>query len=732
MIYVTRDRVAKPAHLSSKAAEEAETLRSQTFVQPASVRGQKRFEFDESIWLHPEVVEALGLLFAGKCAYCETPLSEDDSGVVDHFRPRTDALDLDQRATPDHYAWLAYAWENLYLACRICSLNKGVQFPVAGRRAPADSVGADLRRDERALLLDPCQDRIGRHLVFQDDGTVDAVRRRSGRDLRGRITIKILGLNRRELVDRRQALAERVMKLLRRALDPEQGLEAQKRAARELRNLSERRRPFAGSVRQVYERRLRGAGDALRKSRVRGELEELAKRIREAARGAPEERVHELAEPEELDEGAVSATPTAYLDWVEIQNFRAIHKLELGFFPRDDRAGWKVLLGENGFGKSSVLQAIGLTLIGQEGVDALSLDPAKLLRRGARKGHVKVGLTTAHEPLELHLDRKKIRAKGGAARLAPLLLRGYGATRLLPPPGDDGPEGLKPGVRHWIRSLFNPYEPLLDAAGWLAGLPRSGFERASRTLGDLLDLRKREVLRRAKGRVRVHNLETRTRVELDQLSDGYQSVLAVAVDLMAGAPEGLHDLQNTPGIVLLDEIGAHLHPRWRMRIVSDLRRAFPKIQFLATTHEPLCLRGLKMGEIEVLRRDEKDRLRFETDLPSPEGLRIDQLLTSHLFGLYTTIDEAVERKFRRYYQLLAAPELGPDEKSQLHQLRSELSGYGVLGYTRRDQMVYDAIDDFLASEQESPREGYEMRWQETRQKVQDIWRWIDFKEAPKK
>jgi len=62
------------------------------------------------------------------------------------------------------------------------------------------------------------------------------------------------------------------------------------------------------------------------------------------------------------------------------------------------------------------------------------------------------------------------------------------------------------------------------------------------------------------------------------------------------------NLTSASAIVLIDELDAHLHPRWKMRIVSSLRKAFPQVQFIASTHDPLVLRGIRNNEVAVLRR----------------------------------------------------------------------------------------------------------------------------------
>ena len=214
-------------------------------------------------------------------------------------------------------------------------------------------------------------------------------------------------------------------------------------------------------------------------------------------------------------------------------------------------------------------------------------------------------------------------------------------------------------------------------------------------------------------------------VTLDELSAGYQSVVVLAVDIMAGVFGQARDLRFASGIVLIDELDAHLHPRWKMQIVSSLRRTFPGLQFIATTHEPLCLRGLKTGEIAVMRRENRT-VKVIGDVPSPEGLRVDQLLTSPLFGLHSTVDPAADRDFQRYYQLLGKTVLTNEEERERQELSRRLTEAGILGtpvvgHTRRDQLIYDAVDRYLAKEPLLSADERTQFREETKQKVASIW-----------
>src|SRR5262249_51789181 len=134
---------------------------------------------------------------------------------------------------------------------------------------------------------------------------------------------------------------------------------------------------------------------------------------------------------------------------------------------------------------------------------------------------------------------------------------------------------------------------------------------------------------------------------LGELSDGYQSVLALAGDIMMGMADKWERMDLAEGVVLVDEIEAHLHPMWKLEIASRLRCVFPKVQFMVTTHDPLCLRGLHPGEIAVLRKA-AGSVSVEIVKESIDHLRADQLLTSPLFGLPLTRDPRFQERTERY------------------------------------------------------------------------------------
>jgi len=414
---------------------------------------------------------------------------------------------------------------------------------------------------------------------------------------------------------------------------------------------------------------------------------------------------------------------TRFIERVVIHNFKVIGDLELEFPPlRADEGSWLMLLGENGTGKSTILEAVALTLMGERARRAAKHGPRECLRYGEDSGHVKVFLTGSLEPIELHFSRGSNRFEFKPDAEPKILLLGYGATRLLPRRGHKPAPSPKASK---TENLFDPFIPLSDATGWLYDLPKKVFDRMEEGLKQLLLLGDgdRFVKRRNARRIEIEAFGART--PLDDLSDGYQSVLALAADIMSVMRLRWKEtpMSLVEGIVLVDEIDAHLHPRWKMRIVERLRKVLPRLQFLVTSHDPLCLRGLHEGEVVVMQRHEKNGPYAIKKLPAPDALRIDQILTSDYFGLNTTIDPETEELFEEYYNLLVLRSPTTEQKRRVAQIRGRLKRLELMGTTRRERLVLEAADRYLARRESVTDEDERLRLDdEAKEELARMWK----------
>jgi hypothetical protein len=171
------------------------------------------------------------------------------------------------------------------------------------------------------------------------------------------------------------------------------------------------------------------------------------------------------------------------------------------------------------------------------------------------------------------------------------------------------------------------------------------------------------------------------RVRLDALSDGYLTTAGWVVDLIARwverkreleEPIGPDLLSEMTGIVLIDEIDLHLHPVWQLRVIEDLRGLFPRLSFVATTHNPLTVLGAAAGETYVVRRDgDKVELVQQDVLP---GHDIDRVLFEQ-FGVEHTFDRLTRDLLKEHRDLLeqGTPETDP-RRAEIERQLQELLG----------------------------------------------------------
>lgn len=291
----------------------------------------------------PDLDGELRRLFHDKCAFCERCVPV----TTYRFRPTSEALPILDREGSLAYGWLADAWQNLYTICKECRPSRMSYFPVAGARVPVppakvyeEYVTAGNGRwpypidvapwaggiEEGPQLLDPCVDSdLREHLYAKPDGSWATT------TLQGDETIRHYRLNRPELVASRLAAAER---------EGNRFQEARASLASD---------GFA-SLSDILPHQMEHGGF----------LESLARRMFADA-GAQD--LPKTVKPRTAKLPDYSDPPT--LTRVAIRGFKGIEDLVVTLPARaepTDPAPALLILGENAAGKSSILEAIALTL----------------------------------------------------------------------------------------------------------------------------------------------------------------------------------------------------------------------------------------------------------------------------------------------------------------------------------------------------------------------------------
>jgi hypothetical protein len=676
----------------SEAVDIARREAERFYDTPQSSRKQSRFAFERHFRpLAEKLLLGLRVEFLDKCAYCETLFSRA-SAVTNVFRPYDGVEESGGEYLGDHYWAQAFEWHNFVASCNVCARYKGQRFPVKGKRGAANASRMALQSEE-PLLLDPCSDLADEHLLFLPDGSV------SGRTDRGRHSIEIYGLARSDLVKARADEAQRFLVALRGDAAGRDAAEAMTRD----------REPFAALKRQLLASEPARAGVGVSVPLAGVPSATAAGSVSAAVPVAVQKQAVAAQRAFDAEREAVSTESKSglqhyrararFIERVQIHNFLSIERLDLDPASSEaDRAPCFAILGDNAVGKSSVLKAIALALGGARYAERLQLKPADVLRYGADAGQVSLWVSGFKEPTVMRFKRRA-RALQFEQEQSRALLFGYGSSRLLP----SGRHRPRKGMQHAkIDNLFDPFLPLSDAEAWLLKAKPEQFDEAAMRIRQLLMWPDETTLVRSRGKQPTVRVEVKPpgrsravpqRYEFKHLSDGYQSMLGFAADLMEIMfGQGYQSMGAAQGVVLIDELGNHLHPRWRMQIVARLREAFPNVQFVFSTHDPLCLRGLRTGEVVVLQLDAQRKVYALTDLPSISGLRVDQLLQSEHFGLGSTVEPEMQQDYERYLTLKRVPTRSAEQGTELDRLAQRLFDPRALAASPQERVVLDFME----------------------------------------
>lgn len=689
---IDRAFVPRPERLrSTNLATQLGQLREH-FRLEQQVRMRQRAPYDPDVLLHDEVIHALDEVFARKCAYCEQVLDRSFRNVG-HYRPVSNASSAnDQPESPDHYSWLAYDWKNLLLICPGCNRHKRNLFPVRGeRRALLMSTWSEAGKGEEALLLDPCADDPVAHIGFTLHGETYPLSER------GMTTIEVLGLDRPELRHARAQAIGLVLTSLKSSSGS--GKRGDRANGATVCNESS---PHYGAV-WIFLLELCKRAKApkpvryfLARAHIAAVLGYLASVDAENLHTALDSMRHPLplALPASQPHRATfrhEVREQAPLASITIQNFKGIRQLEMTLPPPDsERASATMLLGENSTGKSSVLQAIAIPLMSQGNLSRLGLNAEDFVSRAKgswqfdRTGALAVTLRFADKStvrLSYSEDSNRFVVEGRKK----VTLLAYGSRRIF--------QANVAGTAN--RSLFNPMAALRDPSTWLHRLDGQQFDAVARAMRAILALRPDDRIFRSEGVVLVQAHGRTSPIE--HMSDGYRSLFGMAADIMRNMLEDSPNLEYARGIVLIDEIETHLHPRWKLRVMAALREAMPHVQYIATTHDPLCLRGMRNGEVQLMYRTADSEVALLTDLPNIELLRIEQILISDYFGLFSTAEPAQERMLNELSGLVRGSdaELLPSQRTRRDWLLEQYGGIPTIRESLDRQILAEALTRHL-------------------------------------
>lgn len=320
---------------------------------------------------------------------------------------------------------------------------------------------------------------------------------------------------------------------------------------------------------------------------------------------------------------------------IEITNIRNIEKLVWELPDGQDLAGWHVLIGDNGSGKTTILRAIARLLMGTSRIYPIYGN--NKIKKTENTGLARLGLSydelyddkslinIDEEMIQIRLisqgDNTSIHSPAGLINLHNAeygwFSASYGSSRRFV--GNKlGDISLMEDENFRTKShlpLISEDFAFVDVQNWLITLnykysenepEKTLFNRIVHFINQKGFLPHNIRLLNATPFGVIFLDADDNEVELIELASGYRSTLAIILDIIRqmsifypNKPLFNDDFTQVipPGVVLIDEVDAHLHPSWQREIGRKLTALFPNIQFIVTTHSPLVCQASVKGSI---------------------------------------------------------------------------------------------------------------------------------------
>lgn len=424
---------------------------------------------------------------------------------------------------------------------------------------------------------------------------------------------------------------------------------------------------------------------------------------------------------------------------ISLKHIKLFEAFEWALEEDDPGAGWHVLLGDNGSGKSTVLRACAVALMGPREAPALRQNWAEWLSRDAQEGAI-------HLDLSRDKDWDPRQRRGAVTMDSLLSVAGLSdPTRVLSVGVTLDPQGIADATGNsadyrgpwrsedgWFSASFGPFRrfsggnqeydrlfssrpalarhltifgegvALTKTLDWLQELRFQQLERrASREepieepdlLQEVMEFINQDgflpngtCLREVNSREVVFRDGNGVDIGIEALSDGYRSILSLALELLRQLtkvydPRALFQPGDgtiqVAGVVLIDEIDVHLHPSWQRRVGPWLTKHFPNIQFIVTTHSPLICQGANPGSITRLAQPGDDDIGGRVTGAALNRLLYGNILEAYGSGVFGT---QVERS-----------DAGQDKLQRLAALNRKARRTGLREDEEREQRQLQAI-----------------------------------------
>lgn len=388
-----------------------------------------------------------------------------------------------------------------------------------------------------------------------------------------------------------------------------------------------------------------------------------------------------------------------YITKITLKDIRCFEDVKVDLSSSEGAKMWLVIVGNNGVGKTSMLRSIAMGLCDLTGAASLLQDSyGDCIRKGSKKGSIEIELIHNSKQYSIETliyksvaDLELIYRDPVLEKTIPwkeIFICGYGANRSIE--GDSSHESYSSADA--VYTLFGYDYALQNPELMLLRRVRRS-EKSEKEICDWLA----DILMLPKGSIKLTDFgititDHGHEIVWGSLADGYEATMTLVLDMLGWAMlAGIKKYKNKlSGIVLIDELEQHLHPELQRRIIKNLNKVFPKIQFIATSHSPICAAGLadlpdENCSLELLKRLKNGFVDSE-NLSTMRGWRYDQILRSSAFG---TPDRNIttERLMNQIRKLYMKEKLTKKEEDKLEELLEELKEKSPVGAEEQNMWI---------------------------------------------
>lgn len=381
-----------------------------------------------------------------------------------------------------------------------------------------------------------------------------------------------------------------------------------------------------------------------------------------------------------------------FLKNIRISNFKAIEEMKLEF-----EEGFNLIIGDNGVGKTSILEAVSVTLggflRGIDGVDSKNFSKDEIRCKNELLGSGSWNMsyiTPIQVDCQVELDeknyswtRRKNSIKASRSTVEPTDICKK-AAQLVNDRNSILPVlNYQSVARMWAQKrekkenifkkddfsrsvgyidclsqeannkLFLNWCRKMEQVSWQEDKKIDEYETVKLALAKFMSIMNNGNVTKVfydKKQEELVYMENGKVLPIRYLSSGYQSsiwmALEIAYRMAVLNPDLLGDVTNkTSGIVLIDELDLHLHPKWQWKVIEALQSTFPKVQFIATTHSPIILASCK--NVRVISIDEEMNVEYKNSL---YGSQVNDVL--EVYQNSNNIVSEIKSKLNEFYKYI--------------------------------------------------------------------------------